>query len=296
MSSGHPRTDLSALPLARLAGLFLDVGGTLVTLDFEWIAVELGCFGLGFAPAEVQRAEAAARPAVSETLARLDAEDVTVAFAAYIRAILGQLARRDPRRLLEAQGAHERGAWHERGAEATPGNQEPPGDRTLSPWIRNTIDALAQRLVSIFRSPGGGRRLWSRLVPGVPEALGSLERAGLSLGAVSNSDGTVEDLLVEVGLRDYFDAVVDSDVVGHAKPDPRIFEIALARLGIESDRVLHVGDMYFADVVGARRAGLAGVLVDPYGDWSGADCPRVRDVGELARLILATRDTGGPLE
>lgn len=289
---GPPLFDPGELPLPRLAALLLDVGGTLVTIDFEWMADELEDFGLRFTPGQIQRAEAAARPGVSETLARLDAEDVAVAFTAYMRAILGELARREPGRFHPAHGADEEGASPETGPPAKEGD---PGSRqgpTIPSAIRPTIDKAAQRLISVFDTPRGGRRLWSRVVPGIPEALSSLTRAGLPLGAVSNSDGTVEELLVELGLRDYFEAIIDSGVVGHAKPDPRIFEIALARLGAGSDRALHAGDMYFADVVGARRAGLAGVLVDPYGDWPGADCPRVRDVGELARLILAARDAG----
>lgn len=286
--------DPRTLPLGSLAALFLDVGGTLVTLDFEWMAEELEGFGLRFTPRQIQRAEAAARPAVSEALARLDAENVPSAFTTYVSAILGQLARSKPRRFNEALAAF-RGTGVEadgpgRRRVSDPASSPPPA---LPGPMMELIEAVTERLVAIFYSPAGGRLLWSRVVPGVHEALSRLKRAGVTLSAVSNSDGTVEELLADVGLRDHFDTVIDSEIVGHAKPDPRIFQIALDLLGVEPDRALHVGDMYFADIIGARRAGLQGVLVDPYGDWSDADCPRVSDVGELAGHILTARGRKG---
>ncbi|HYB13474.1 MAG TPA: HAD-IA family hydrolase, partial [Myxococcota bacterium] len=85
--------------------------------------------------------------------------------------------------------------------------------------------------------------------------------------------------------------VVDSHLVGSEKPDRAIFEHALRLSQSRPERTLHVGDLYHADVVGARRAGLHAVLLDPYGDWEDFDCERARDVPELARRILASRDS-----
>jgi putative hydrolase of the HAD superfamily len=106
---------------------------------------------------------------------------------------------------------------------------------------------------------------------------------------VSNSDGTCERKLREVGLRDLFAGVVDSAVVGVEKPDPRIFAHALAASGRAPERTMHVGDFYAIDVVGARRAGLHAALLDPHGDWGDVDCARFRDVEGLARAILAAK-------
>jgi putative hydrolase of the HAD superfamily len=151
--------------------------------------------------------------------------------------------------------------------------------------------ALADRLVSTLRHEVGTMRLWSQLLPGVPEALGALRDAGLALVVVSNSDGTVERQLEQLALRSLLDAVVDSAVVGAEKPDPAIFRHALARAGVRPERALHVGDLYAVDVVGARRAGLHALLLDPFGDWGDeVDCPRSPDVPALARALL---DGGG---
>jgi putative hydrolase of the HAD superfamily len=117
---------------------------------------------------------------------------------------------------------------------------------------------------------------------------------GLQLVVVSNSDGTAERSLIEAGLRDYVDAVVDSTIVGFSKPDPRIFMYALTESGAHPSRVAHVGDMYHADVMGARAAGLYAVLLDPFDDWDDVDCECVPDLSALADRLRASRDTDTP--
>ena len=119
-------------------------------------------------------------------------------------------------------------------------------------------------------------------MPGVPEALGRLQRRGLTLAVISNSDGTCAKSLEDAGLLGYLSFVIDSAEVGVEKPDPRIFEIALARCGADPRRTLYIGDLYHADVVGARRAGLHALLLDPYGDWPPMDCDRATDLSAVA--------------
>jgi putative hydrolase of the HAD superfamily len=95
------------------------------------------------------------------------------------------------------------------------------------------------------------------LVPGAAETVGELERLGLRLAVVSNWDMALTEYLQELGLAPHFEAVVTSAEAGAPKPDPRIFELALERLGgVRPERALHVGDAE-ADELGARAAGLA---------------------------------------
>jgi putative hydrolase of the HAD superfamily len=148
------------------------------------------------------------------------------------------------------------------------------------------VDDVIPRLAAAVRGVPTVR-LWSRVLPGVPDALAALRRSGLRLVVVSNADGTVAEGLTRAGLREHFDGIADSFLVGAEKPDPRIFRHALALAGCAPERALHVGDLYAVDVLGARSAGVRGVLVDPYGDWDGVDCERVRDVPTLARTLLA---------
>ena len=106
---------------------------------------------------------------------------------------------------------------------------------------------------------------------------------------MSNSDGTVEQSLAEAGLRPYMTHVVDSALAGYEKPDPRIFLHALAHTGAAAERTLHIGDLYHADVLGARSAGIHALLLDPYGDWSALDCPVARHLTEVADAMAAAR-------
>ncbi len=76
--------------------------------------------------------------------------------------------------------------------------------------------------------------------------------------------------------------VIDSHVVGVAKPDPAIFEHAAHEFGgIDRSRIVYVGDSVTIDVAAATAAGLRPVLLDPYDDHVGAPFERIRDVGDL---------------
>ena len=105
------------------------------------------------------------------------------------------------------------------------------------------------------------RHLWCSVPESTRTALARLKAAGLLLGIVSNSEGRVEEALEAAGLRDYFDVVVDSGILGIEKPDPRIFQAALQALRVAPEEALYVGDLYEVDVLGAQAAGIEAVLV-----------------------------------
>ncbi len=97
--------------------------------------------------------------------------------------------------------------------------------------------------------------------PDVPGALDAMRARGLRLVVVSNWDCSLPDVLGQAGLRQRVDAVVTSAEVAAAKPDPAIFERALALAGVAPGAALHVGDSAHEDVAGARAAGIEPVLV-----------------------------------
>lgn len=129
-------------------------------------------------------------------------------------------------------------------------------------------------------------RLWSRTREGTADVLAELKRRGLILGVVSNSNGHVERFLEHAGLRAHLDFVVDSAIVGFEKPDPRIFEVALALAGVRPAEAAHVGDVYEVDVLGARRAGITPVLLDADDFMPQADCARIRSLAELPSWLV----------
>ncbi len=134
--------------------------------------------------------------------------------------------------------------------------------------------------------------LWLRVIPGCREGLRALADAGVRLGVVSNADGLIaerlrsmEILQVGPGLGVEVECVIDSGAVGVMKPDPRIFVLALDAMAIEAGDAWYVGDMPAIDVVGARRAGLRPVLMDPLGLHHAADYDRVDSLADLAGRI-----------
>ena len=240
------------VPFADIDTVFLDVGNTLISIDFDRVAEELTARSFPSQPAALRRAEAAARPGYSERLFVTGVRTDRTLFHSYLCAILEQT----------------------------------PGLASLSPAA---LDELVTEVGPVLRPEGQANVLWRMVMPGVPDALERMRAAGLTLAVVSNSDGTCAQSLEAAGLLRYMTIVIDSAVAGVEKPDPRIFRIAVERAGADPQRSLYVGDLYHADVVGSRAAGLHALLLDPYGDWPSVDCDRAPDLTAVADRLLAAR-------
>lgn len=124
--------------------------------------------------------------------------------------------------------------------------------------------------------------LWETVPDDVRPALDRLRGLGLRLVVISNANGTLHAAFDRLDLTSAFDLVLDSCDEGVEKPDPRLFQIGLARAGARAETTVHVGDLYHVDVVGARNAALRAVLLDAAGLYEGFDCPRVQSLDELA--------------
>lgn len=113
------------------------------------------------------------------------------------------------------------------------------------------------------------QQVWTRIVPGAAVLLRRLRSAGMRIALVSNADGHLEGHLRALGLCRVgveIDAILDSAIVGSAKPDPTLFVLALAELGVDANQAVHVGDTVGADVAGALAAGIRPLHYVPYGD------------------------------
>ena len=131
-------------------------------------------------------------------------------------------------------------------------------------------------------------RMWSH-AKAYPETARVLARMdGLPRAVVSNADDAfLKDILEKNALT--FDHVVTSEGVRAYKPRARIFEVALGRLGVAPEEVVHVGDSLTADVEGASRLGMRTVWVNRAGLALGATDPRpdhqIPDLTPLPSLI-----------
>lgn len=235
------------LATSRAAAVLFDVGNTLAHIDYVFVAACLRAHGCRATPDVVGRADA--------------------------------LVRRHG--WSAAPGA----------SAATP---RPPRDGFFATYIGALCDrlgldeaagqAVAAEVARAHRSRPLG--LWDQVDPDAARVLQTLTAAGLRLGVVSNADGRVEGQLLRLGLRPYFQVVIDSAHAGVAKPDPRIFTLALQALGTAADQTTYVGDIVAVDVHGAEGAGLHGLLYDRWNVWPDASVPRIIHLHELPAWVL----------
>src|SRR5215469_13440610 len=166
----------------------------------------------------------------------------------------------------------------ERGGDVNDGYQQ-----FFRGWMRaaGIADEEVLEHAARFQEIHRERTLWRVVRPGTREALERLKSQGLKLAVVSNADGNVERDAKDFGLAPFFDTIVDSHVVGVAKPDPRIFQIALERLGVGPDEVKFTGDIYSIDVEGARAAGIEARLIDQHRRYTWVEHEKIAHIREL---------------
>jgi putative hydrolase of the HAD superfamily len=124
-----------------------------------------------------------------------------------------------------------------------------------------------------------------RLYPDVLPAVSRLRADGYKLGLISNFEGWLEDLLIELEVGHVFDVAVISGLEGVEKPSTRIYEIALQRAGVPPSAAVHVGDSMSMDIRPAGQVGMHTVLLDRSGTSGEMDCPTISSLEELAPLL-----------
>ncbi|MBI3270751.1 MAG: HAD family hydrolase [Planctomycetes bacterium] len=146
--------------------------------------------------------------------------------------------------------------------------------------------AVAAHLAAAYRRPMEESLAAARPVL---EALASRYR----LGVVSNFYGNLRVLLDEAGLSPFFGVMVDSAVEGVRKPDPAIFKLALARLGVEARATCMIGDSLERDIAPARALGMRTLWLHepektaPTAAAYDADVTLLAQVPEMLRVALA---------
>ncbi len=145
--------------------------------------------------------------------------------------------------------------------------------------IEGDLDRLAEEVTARFAD--------LKLVYHCPEAgcqtLSELRARGYGVGLITNRTNVEHfyELLDQMGLRPYFDMTLASGEVGIRKPEPGVFHAALDRMDAQAEHSLYVGDNYWADVIGAQRAGVTPVLFDPHLIFPEADCLILERIEDL---------------
>ena len=129
--------------------------------------------------------------------------------------------------------------------------------------LRETADAIA---AGIYKRLGLSEKMKDAYVDwfceGAAKSLAENRRwletlqGTYQLAVISNNFGNARGWCDEYGLSPLLEVIIDSTVLGIAKPDARIFEAALSELGVAPHQAVYVGDSYSADMVGGKNAGL----------------------------------------
>ncbi|HET7541069.1 MAG TPA: HAD family hydrolase [Polyangiaceae bacterium] len=121
----------------------------------------------------------------------------------------------------------------------------------------------AEKIAQLLWDAQPTHNLWRKPIAGMFELVAELAAQRVPVGIISNSEGHLAELVEELGQRALFDVIIDSGRVGVDKPNPRIFQLAAEALGVKLEQIVHVGDAWEADVLGARAAGAQAIWYAP---------------------------------
>lgn len=150
-------------------------------------------------------------------------------------------------------------------------------------------DKLAQMPLFLTEMSRGISRRRLQLYPHVREVLNIL-RGRYPLALVTDAQTAyARGELHRVGLLDYFDPIVVSGDHGFRKPDRRLFQLALDRLGVAPENAMYVGNDMYRDIFGARQAGMWTVMFDSdQGRKTYLDCVpdyTITDLRDLVKIL-----------
>lgn len=138
------------------------------------------------------------------------------------------------------------------------------------------IEAVAADAIKIYSTPAA-----YVLYPETKMVLRNLQRRGLVLGVISNTDERVHGVISGLGLSPFLKFVLTSKECCSEKPQKEIFHRALELAGVAASLALHVGDDEVNDFEGARNAGMQALLV-----VRTADATELNATFERLRLVI----------
>jgi putative hydrolase of the HAD superfamily len=142
------------------------------------------------------------------------------------------------------------------------------------------LRALVEDLYRTF----GQAHAW-RVNPGLASLLAASRQRGLRLALVSNWDLRLRPLLAELNLVRWANPVLISAEVGCEKPAAELFNLAIRGLGVPADQILHVGDTWTDDVLGASACGMQAAWLNPAARPLPTSPPRVHDLRRLEDAV-----------
>ena len=161
-------------------------------------------------------------------------------------------------------------------------------DNEINNWWRTIFDSLfpdntmaALHMWELFK-----HSYFDSLFPDTLPVLQLLRERGVPMGVVSNYGAHLIYTLYKLNIYDYFKFVIVSSLVGVAKPDLGIFELAISKAETTPDQLLYVGDNVTDDIEGARQAGIDAILINRPGRTPATAPIVISSLLELERFIF----------
>jgi putative hydrolase of the HAD superfamily len=157
----------------------------------------------------------------------------------------------------------------------------------LRPFVEVHDEKRLRQIAEALNSEYDSHTSW-QLYPDVLPTLTALQASGrYTLGAISDWGFSLGPILQRLQLNTYFEHLLVSALIGHAKPSPILYETALTRANSIADYSLHIGDSYTLDVLGARAVGMTPVLLDRKRQLrpEQVDCLLIHSLSELLPLL-----------
>lgn len=137
-------------------------------------------------------------------------------------------------------------------------------DNDINNWWRTIFDSLfpndaeaALHMWELFK-----HSYFDSLFTDTLPILNRLKALDVPISVVSNYGAHLIYTMYKLKIYDYFDFVIVSSLVGVAKPDPKIFEMAFEKAGVTAAEALYVGDNVTDDIEGANNVGMDAVLIN----------------------------------
>ena len=133
-----------------------------------------------------------------------------------------------------------------------------------------------------------------RLFPQTISTLIYLKTRGYHLGVISNGITIKQwEKLIRLDLHHFFDYVITSEEAKVEKPDTRIFELALEKMGCKAEKSVMIGNKFSEDIMGALNAGMSAILVNSelkesekeYIEKEGIELDVLSHIGELRNIL-----------
>jgi putative hydrolase of the HAD superfamily len=124
--------------------------------------------------------------------------------------------------------------------------------------------------------------------PFTAQVLENLRKKGYRMGIISNWDDSARTILEKHHLDRFFEHLVISSEVGSEKPDVEIFRRAMQAASVGPGECIYVGDNYYDDAVGSRKAGMETIIINRYGDLGIEElenCSVIIDIRELDEIL-----------